>query len=45
MHRAVEQSGYRLLDSPYYYENEGNIGEQVRSSSVPRDELHITSKL
>ncbi|NHC42665.1 aldo/keto reductase [Bacillus sp. MM2020_1] len=41
---AVE-SGYRLIDSAYNYENEGTIGEAVRRSSVPREELKITSKL
>ncbi|GEO25343.1 2,5-diketo-D-gluconic acid reductase [Alicyclobacillus acidoterrestris] len=38
-------AGYRLLDSAYNYENEGTIGEAVRRSSVPREELRITSKL
>ncbi|MEH6908555.1 aldo/keto reductase [Neobacillus drentensis] len=41
---AVE-SGYRLIDSAYNYENEGTIGEAVRRSAVPREELLITSKL
>jgi diketogulonate reductase-like aldo/keto reductase len=37
--------GYRLIDSAYNYENEGTVGEAVRRSSVPRQELIITSKL
>jgi diketogulonate reductase-like aldo/keto reductase len=37
--------GYRLIDSAYNYENEGTVGEAVRRSSVPRDQLRITSKL
>jgi len=37
--------GYRLLDSAFNYENEGAVGAAVRSSSVPRSELIITSKL
>jgi diketogulonate reductase-like aldo/keto reductase len=37
--------GYRLIDSAYNYENEGTVGEAVRRSSVPREELIITSKL
>ncbi|MFJ5717586.1 aldo/keto reductase [Neobacillus sp. NPDC093127] len=37
--------GYRLIDSAYNYENEGTVGEAVRRSSVPREELNITSKL
>src|SRR5690625_2612234 len=45
---AIESAinnGYRLLDSAYNYENEGTIGEAVRRTSTPRDELIITSKL
>ena len=37
--------GYRLIDSAYNYENEGTVGEAVRRSPVPREELRITSKL
>lgn len=42
---AVDQAGYRLLDTAYNYENEGTVGEAVRRCSIPRDELIITSKL
>ncbi|MCM3791561.1 aldo/keto reductase [Domibacillus indicus] len=38
-------AGYRLIDSAYNYENEGTVGEAVKRSSVPREELRITSKL
>ncbi|MCO7126838.1 aldo/keto reductase [Sporolactobacillus shoreicorticis] len=38
-------TGYRLLDSAFNYENEGALGEAVRRSSVSREELIITSKL
>ncbi|WP_126425204.1 aldo/keto reductase [Brevibacillus marinus] len=41
---AIEM-GYRLLDSAYNYENEGTVGEAVRRSSVPREQLRIASKL
>jgi diketogulonate reductase-like aldo/keto reductase len=37
--------GYRLLDAAYNYENEGTIGEAVRRTSIPREQLRITSKL
>src|SRR3954453_2722285 len=37
--------GYRLIDSAYNYENEGTVGDAVRRSSVPREQLRITSKL
>lgn len=37
--------GYRLIDSAFNYENEGAIGESIRRSSVPREQLRVTSKL
>ncbi|MHA6260794.1 aldo/keto reductase [Sporosarcina sp. CAU 1771] len=37
--------GYRLIDSAYNYENEGTVGEAIRRSSIPREQLRITSKL
>ncbi|MCD4549995.1 MULTISPECIES: aldo/keto reductase [unclassified Schaalia] len=37
--------GYRLLDSAFTYENEGAIGEVVRRSPIPREQLVLTSKL
>jgi diketogulonate reductase-like aldo/keto reductase len=37
--------GYRLIDSAFNYENEGAVGEAVRQSPVPREELLICSKL
>ncbi|GAF64303.1 2,5-diketo-D-gluconate reductase [Bacillus sp. TS-2] len=38
-------AGYRLLDSAYNYENEGTIGEAVKRTHLPREQLYITSKL
>ncbi|MES1043587.1 aldo/keto reductase [Heyndrickxia oleronia] len=43
--RSAIDVGYRLIDSAYNYENEGTVGVAVRRSSVPRQELIITSKL
>jgi 2,5-diketo-D-gluconate reductase A len=37
--------GYRLLDTAVNYENEREVGEALRRSGVPRDELFVTSKL
>ncbi len=37
--------GYRLIDSAVNYENEGAVGEAIRRSGVPRDEIVVTSKL
>ncbi|ARF16078.1 aldo/keto reductase [Sporosarcina ureae] len=41
---AIE-AGYRLIDTSTNYNNEGMVGEAVRRSSVPREELMISSKL
>lgn len=38
-------TGYRLLDGAYTYENEGAIGRGIRASGIDREELVITSKL
>jgi diketogulonate reductase-like aldo/keto reductase len=43
--QSAIDSGYRLIDSAYNYENEGTVGAALRRSSVPRDQLKITSKL
>jgi 2,5-diketo-D-gluconate reductase A len=37
--------GYRLIDTAVNYGNEAEVGEAVRTSSVPRDEIVVTSKL
>ncbi len=44
MRRALE-AGYRLLDTAVNYENEREVGEAVRRSSIPREEVRITSKV
>ena len=38
-------AGNRLLDTAHKYENEREVGEGVRASGVPRDELFVTTKL
>lgn len=37
--------GYRLLDSAFNYENEGAVGQAVKRTAVPREQLRIVSKL
>ena len=37
--------GYRLLDTAVNYENEEEVGEAIRRSGVPRDELAVCSKI
>ncbi|QEW04180.1 aldo/keto reductase [Microbacterium lushaniae] len=39
------ESGYRLLDSAVNYENEAEVGEAVRRSGIPRDEILVTTKI
>lgn len=39
------QSGYRLIDTAAAYMNEKAVGEAIRKSGVPREELFITTKL
>lgn len=37
-------SGYRLVDTAYAYGNEAGVGAGVRASSVPREEVWVTTK-
>lgn len=39
------KDGYRSIDSATNYDNEGIVGQAVRNSGVPRDQLFISSKL
>lgn len=39
------QAGYRHFDTAAMYGNEELVGEAVRNSKVPREELYITTKL
>jgi len=39
------EAGYRLLDTAVNYENEHEVGEAIRRSGVPRDEVKVTSKI
>jgi diketogulonate reductase-like aldo/keto reductase len=41
---AVE-AGYRLLDTAVNYGNETEVGEAIRRSGIPRDEIQVTSKI
>ncbi|MDV7145794.1 aldo/keto reductase [Tropicimonas sp. TH_r6] len=45
---AVESAlriGYRLIDGAYLYMNEAGLGEGLRASGVPREEVFITTKV
>ncbi len=41
---AIEK-GYRLIDTAAMYDNERSVGEAMRESGVPREELFVTTKL
>lgn len=38
-------SGYRLLDTSTNYHNEGIVGEAVRRSALPREDILVSAKL
>lgn len=38
-------TGYRLLDTSTNYDNEGIVGEAVRRSKLPREEILVSAKL
>ncbi|WFD30476.1 hypothetical protein MSPP1_001497 [Malassezia sp. CBS 17886] len=37
--------GYRHFDTAAFYENEDVVGDGIRASGVPRDEIFVTTKL
>lgn len=39
------QVGYRLIDTAVNYDNEAEVGEALRRSGVPRDQVVVTSKI
>nr|MCW2728918.1 oxidoreductase [Aeromicrobium sp.] len=42
---AALEVGYRHIDTAQMYGNEKGVGEAIRESGVPRDEIFVTSKL
>ncbi|MHC5227498.1 aldo/keto reductase [Enterococcus sp. LJL99] len=39
------EAGYRLIDTAAVYKNEAGVGEGIRQSGIPREEIYITTKL
>ncbi len=39
------KDGYRLIDTAMIYGNEEGVGEAIRTSGIPRDEIFLTTKL
>ena len=42
---AALGAGYRHIDTAAFYENERGVGEGIRRSSVPREEVFVTTKV
>ncbi len=43
--KAALKHGYRLIDTASYYHNEEGVGQAVRESGIPREEIFVTSKV
>jgi diketogulonate reductase-like aldo/keto reductase len=43
--RSAIEAGYRLIDTAVNYGNEAEVGEGIRTSGVPREEILVTTKI
>ncbi len=43
--RAALKMGYRHIDTATFYANEAEVGEGIRKSGIPRDEIFLTTKV
>lgn len=43
--KTVLDDGYRLIDTAEYYNNEKEVGQAVRESGIPRNEIFVTTKM
>jgi 2,5-diketo-D-gluconate reductase B len=43
--RSALQIGYRHIDTAQYYNNEAAVGQGVRDSGVPREDVWVTTKV
>ena len=39
------KAGYRLIDTAAYYGNEKEVGDGIKNSGIPREEIFVTTKL
>ena len=42
---AAIEAGYRHIDTAYRYNNERGVGQGIRESGIPREDLFVTTKL
>src|SRR5438034_10146452 len=43
--KTAIEAGYRSVDTAALYRNESGVGDAVEAAPVPREDLHITTKL
>ncbi|MFC0273392.1 aldo/keto reductase [Metabacillus herbersteinensis] len=43
--KSAIKNGYRSIDTAAFYDNEQGVGQGIKESGVPREELFITSKV
>lgn len=43
--KSALQAGYRHIDTAFAYGNESEVGQGIKDSGVPREEIWITTKL
>lgn len=43
--KVALQKGYRHIDTALAYENEEEVGQGIKDSGVPREEIWVTTKL
>ena len=43
--RCALTAGYRHIDTAAYYRNEADVGQAIRDSGIPREQIFVTTKL
>lgn len=43
--KAAIKNGYRSIDTASFYDNEEGVGQGIKESGIPREEIFITSKV
>ncbi len=43
--RSALELGYRHIDTASYYDNEEGVGQAIKDSGIPRDDIFITTKV
>lgn len=43
--KTALQLGYRMIDTAAFYQNEEGVGQAIRESGIPREEIFVTTKV